>query len=138
MYRKILVAVDGSSYSQKALETSRELALKTDPEVVIVVHIIENTALGVHASPDIHQRLFAEGHKLLESSAKVLEQDGIKAATVIKHDDAAKAIVSLAIENDVDLIVIGSRGLGRFGGLMLGSVSDKVLHFARCSVLVAR
>ena len=54
------------------------------------------------------------------------------------HGLVANQIVSIGTENDVDLIVMGSRGLSDIAGVFLGSVAHKVLHLARCPVLIAR
>ena len=65
-----------------------------------------------------------------------MHEDGIKISPVIKEGSPAKAILDVASEEDVDLIVIGSSGKSGFDRFILGSVSDKVVNAAKCPVLV--
>ncbi|MGB9639350.1 MAG: universal stress protein, partial [Anaerolineales bacterium] len=79
-----------------------------------------------------------QGEELLEKSANILRNSDLKVQTVLKRGDAATEILQFAKEKQVDLIVAGSRGLSRVSAWLLGSVSRKLIHYAKCSVLVVR
>ena len=61
-----------------------------------------------------------------------------KANTVIRNGDPARVIIEYAEQHDIDMIVIGSRGLGDLKGMLLGSVSHKVAHLAECSCITVK
>ncbi|TLY05338.1 MAG: universal stress protein, partial [Thaumarchaeota archaeon] len=69
---------------------------------------------------------------------QIADKSGVKLETVIAEGDAASSIAGYAHKEDFDLIIIGGRGLGRFKEMVLGSVSNKVLHHAKCSVLMVK
>lgn len=78
------------------------------------------------------------GEQLLEATQRTLKRGGLTARTILKRGDAATEIIQYARENQVDLIVCGSRGLSQLAGWLLGTVSRKLLHYASCSVLVVK
>jgi len=139
MLSKILVPVDGSNNSLRALDHAIYLANKIDAHI---------TAMNVI---DIPPTVYVESQKLLDDllanfrseAAKILDQyekeaakSGVKIEKVILEGDAASNIVGFAQKGAFDTIIIGRRGLGRFKAMVLGSVSNKVLQHARCSVLI--
>jgi nucleotide-binding universal stress UspA family protein len=79
-----------------------------------------------------------EASKVLDRCKQQAEKSGVKIETVIAEGDAASNITGYAHKEGFDVIVIGSRGLGRFKEMVLGSVSNKVLHQAKCSVLIVK
>ena len=81
----------------------------------------------IHDSVTLAERLVAE-----------LTRDGLSAETDVLEGPAADAIINAADARKADLIVMGSRGFGQFTGLLLGSVSDRVVHYSTVPVLVAR
>jgi nucleotide-binding universal stress UspA family protein len=79
------------------------------------------------------------GEQLLKSAEEYLRELGAtRVHTVLAHGDPAKTILSIADEDNIDLIVIASRGHGEIQALLLGSVSNKVAHMAHCPVLLVR
>lgn len=146
MKNNILIAIDGSEYSQKALEFACTMAGKFEGALHIL-HVPQGTAadrvmaLGgaailIHASKD---EIEEAGKKLIESAVDVAKEANCNSITTeLRSGDPAKEIVASAAENDADFIVIGSRGLGDFGGLLLGSVSHKVNHSAPCTCITVR
>ena len=143
MLQKILVAVDGSEYSKKALELACALAEKFDASLHIVhvpqgaaadrVMVLGGAAVMIHAG---HEQLEEAGHTLIEAAREIAEDTlAGKVTTELRGGDPADEIVKSAQENASDCIVIGSRGLGNFGGQILGSVSRKVNHSAPCTCI---
>lgn len=78
------------------------------------------------------------GQAILDQTAQAFAGSSIPLKRVYRQGDPAAEILKAADETRADLIIIGSRGLGRIGGLILGSVSERVLHGAHRPVLVVR
>lgn len=78
------------------------------------------------------------GREILEQSIRRLGEAGIPARQVLKRGDAATEIIDYAREQQMDLLIAGSRGLGQVRGWLLGSVSRKLVHYAPCSVLIVK
>ena len=146
MTNKILIAVDGSEYSSKALDFACKMADKYAGELHILhvpqgaaadrVMVLGGASVMIHASRD---EIEAAGKKLIESAVEVARAANCdKVTTELRSGDPAKEIVASATENNADFIVIGSRGLGDFGGMLLGSVSHKVNHSAPCTCITVR
>ena len=134
--RRILLAYDGSEGAKRALEVALSLARAGD--MVTVVAVAEGVPLlgygGTLPSPEQE----GERKARLEDAVSAFAARDIGATAVARGGDPATAIIDVANEQDVDLIVLGTRGLSVAERWLVGSVSTKVLHHARCSVLVAR
>ena len=139
MYEKILVAVDHSEISARALEAARGLASLSHGEVW-VLHLREREVMGktglltsVESSDEAEAEVTAAVEALVQAGIKA---HGVVRDTVFGH--AAREIVSDAAEHGADVIVMGSRGLGEIAGLVLGSTAHKVIHLTDRPVLVVR
>ncbi|HEY8911549.1 MAG TPA: universal stress protein [Desulfosporosinus sp.] len=141
MLKKILVATDGSEYSRRALKTALELAQKFNAEVELLYVMFDPVvySIGVAdsyvASPEQLER---EGEFALEA---ILEGLDISAITLKKkklHGNPGHVIIQEVENENIDLVVMGSHGYGAIIGSVLGSVSQKVLHGAKCSVLIVK
>jgi nucleotide-binding universal stress UspA family protein len=137
MFKHILVALDGSTYSQLALPAAIEVARKFDSEV-LVLHVTEHdrgrAVMFTLETPADVTIMVGEG-------VKAAHEAGVAARGKVRDAAAghvAKAIVETALANGIDLIVMGSRGLSDIQGLMLGSVTHKVMQTADIPVLVVR
>ncbi len=137
MFKHVLVALDESAYSQAALPTAIEVAKKFGADL-FVLHVAEHdrgraTVYSLE-SP-------AEATKLVADAVKIAREAGVAAEGKLSDVAAghvAKAIIENAAANEVDLIVMGSRGLSDVQGLLLGSVTHKVIQLAQIAILVAR
>lgn len=143
MLQKILVAVDGSGYSKKALEFACELAEKFHGSLHIVhvpqgsaadrVMVLGGASIMIHAG---REQIENAGRTLIDAADEIAGKKlSGKVTTELRGGDPAAEIVASAQENEADCIVIGSRGLGDFSGLLLGSVSHKVNHSAPCTCI---
>ncbi len=146
MIGKILVPVDGSKQSDKALEFACNLADKYDATLHIQ-HTIETTShehamsLGFtgYAFRLIEDDIQQVGQKVIEAATKIIDRKYSKvAATEITYGSPTENILQRTKDDDIDMIVMGSRGLSDIGGLLLGSVSHKVSHLADCSCVTVR
>lgn len=133
---RIVLAYDGSDGSKRALDVVIALA-RADDEV-IVVGVAEGIPLfgyaGTLPSPEQEE---TRDRQLAEAESALVAR-GTPASVVPRSGDPATAILEVAAKESADLIVMGTRGLGTAERWLIGSVSDKVLHHAHCSVLVAR
>jgi nucleotide-binding universal stress UspA family protein len=136
--KKILVATDGSENGRHALDEALELAASNGAAVTILY--VRHTPLPVLGDPFYQRALSAELRKANETvavAAAVAHEMGVEAEAEVLEGDPAARILELARMRDVDLIVVGSRGLGPIAGTLLGSVSREVLQHADRPVLVA-
>ncbi|GAX91094.1 universal stress protein [Effusibacillus lacus] len=142
MYKKILLPYDGSDHSKKAVDAAISLVegREKDSRVTLL-----NVAPTLHLGPeminldiDLEAVVQREGEEVLKEAAEKLQAKGIPVEELVETGDAAREICLFAKHQQCDLIIMGSRGLGTFGELVLGSVSHKVLHHAPCPVLIVK
>ena len=139
MYGKILVAIDHSEISDRALCKARDRALLSDGEVW-VLHLREReiAARGGMAWSDETKD---EAEAKVAAAVDKLTEAGVKAHGEVRNTlfgYAGREIVDDAIAHGADVIVMGSRGRSDLAGLILGSTAHKVIHFADRPVLIVR
>jgi nucleotide-binding universal stress UspA family protein len=137
MFGTILLAVDGSSYSQRAAELVRRLAAGGDD--VVVLHVTE--IMPIHGGTAVELDLDRDGVELARRFGGELEQAGVPTKLELVRAFAghvAKIIVEAARDHQAGVIVLGCRGRGDLSALLLGSVAHQVIHLADRPVLVAR
>jgi nucleotide-binding universal stress UspA family protein len=139
MYEKILVAVDHSEISDRAVLAARDLAVLSNGDVW-VLHLRERE-MGPKTGVLVPNEPTEEADAEVSASVEVLTQAGVKARGKVRNTIfgyAAREIVSYAKQVDADVIVMGSRGRGDMAGLLLGSTAHKVIHLSDRPVLVVR
>ena len=139
MYDRILVAVDHSEMSDRAVRAARDLAVLSNGEVW-VLHLRERET-GAKTGALVMDETTDEANAAVAASVEVLTEAGVKAHGEVRNTIfgyAAREIVNDAIEVDADIIVMGSRGRGDLAGLLLGSTAHKVIHLSDRPVLVVR
>jgi nucleotide-binding universal stress UspA family protein len=132
----IIWATDGSSRAEQALPYAKGLA-KGNGARLVVVHVNEIVAGRGGAGPVIVNQ--DEVQAALGQQVKDLKQQGLDAKLQmgeVMAGGAAHVIAEIADEEGADLIVTGTRGDGPLSGLLLGSVTHRLLHIAKCPVLV--
>lgn len=137
MYKKILLAVDGSENSLRATEYAVELAKLSGGKVDLINVIDFNEA----RSEMIQTRQSEVGEfrrERYQSAVDLLEENGLKNEVFVFYGNPGIVIVDHAKENDYDVILIGSRGLNKLQEMVLGSVSNRVVQKALCPVLVVK
>jgi nucleotide-binding universal stress UspA family protein len=141
MLSKILVGVDGSDNSFRALDHAIFLAKRVEAHLT-AIHVVENPPTVYVESQKLLNELLtkykAESAKVLDRCKQAAEKSGVNIETVLAEGDAATNIVGYAQREGFDLVVIGSRGLGKFKEMVLGSTSSKVLHHTKSAVLIVR
>jgi nucleotide-binding universal stress UspA family protein len=137
--RKILVGFDGSAHSKKAFEAAVELALKFNASIVTVTVIrppeFSPTIDEIDEVMDEAERKFAP---LLQEIKEKGIKSGLDVQSVILKGHPAESIVKYAYDHKADLIVMGTRGLGGFKSLIIGSVAQKVVSYAKVPVLIIK
>ncbi len=136
MFNRVVWATDGSESADQALALARTLVEESKGEL-FVVHCEEVALWSMEALP-------AHGHeeehkKKIEGQVDELSGSGVKAKlelTTASTGEAAHAIAEAAKTLQAEVIVVGTRGRTRLSGLMLGSVTERLLHLAPCPVLV--
>jgi nucleotide-binding universal stress UspA family protein len=142
MLSKILIPIDGSANSFRALEQANFFSNKNPRSTNYSLYIIEDLPSLYIYSPKTIEKLHAdyksESAKILERCKEMANQSGININTVLEEGDPASKIIGYSEMKQFDLIIIGSRGMGKFKEWIIGSVSNKVLHHAKCSVMLVR
>lgn len=159
--KKVLLAVDGSAYSRCAADFLLQMPLPPGCSQSIIhvlppserpqmsyqyfPHGTEMYLPPVALSQEIEekQKAFLEeeekqGRKLLEEYMTLFAQAGHSTECYLQRGDAAAEIIAFTKLNQIDLVVSGSRGLGTMKGLFLGSVSRKLAHYSKCSILIVK
>jgi nucleotide-binding universal stress UspA family protein len=145
---KILLAIDGSENSTRATRTAVDLAKNFDA-TLIVLNVIAPTisipaVAGADSVPIEYGSYYLEaekrGSELVDGVATTARSEGVRVQRIVERSEntIAETIAASALNEQVDLIVIGTRGLGGIKKLLLGSVSSAVLSHAHCDVLIVR
>jgi len=135
MFKVIIWASDGSEHADRALEYAQKLAEASSAKL-IATHVREVT-LGRGAGYPV-QANEEEVEQKIQDQASGMKDSGIDAEYVqsgATAGGAAHAIADLADARKADLIIVGTRGQGRVAGLLLGSVTQRLLHISTCPVL---
>lgn len=145
MIKKILVAIDGSDHADHALDFALDLVNKYSAKLLLLtavppvfiplpsLNVIKSQAIA-DASAELERSFQAA---LSKAEAKAKRLTSLNLFTRLEHGNPDEVIVQTAEEGDFDLIVLGSRGLGR-RDYALGSVSSRVAENARCPVLIIK
>jgi nucleotide-binding universal stress UspA family protein len=148
MFNKILVPVDGSDESRKALELAKGIASGCQTADITLLYVMNPIVLAAAAAPGEEKFISAvpeimvfrqqEADMVLGEMTKLLADTPVKVEQKAVEGHPARTILETAKEGQFDLIVMGSRGMSRLAGFLLGSVSDAVVHHAHCPVMVVR
>jgi nucleotide-binding universal stress UspA family protein len=152
MINKILVAIDGSKESKKALKYSLELAKKFSAKIVMIT-VIEPVTFPILFYPEVEvpavptETLYNYSNELKENHQKMLNDalkkikkfnSDLKVTTKLVEGRPSDKIIEECNKEKCDLIIIGSRGVGGIKQFLLGSVSDRVADNAKCPVLIIK
>jgi len=139
MFKRILLAVDGSDHALRAAKVAADLArsMKSELRVVIAYEPIP-WYLGEPNLQDAINARLKDAQNILQKAVASVGDVPDEIHTELIEGDSAEAIIEVAKTRNSDVIVMGSRGLGRLAGLVLGSTSQKVVSHAPCPVLIVR
>ena len=145
----IVLATDGTQQSDAAIEITKTLKLDDGDQirVISVVDMALPLSIDIYAgyqpsTEEIESAVVKNAQTVLESTGSKLKDifthKNVSIITELLHGSPESRIVEKAEELHADLIIVGSHGYNRWERLLLGSVSDSVIHHAPCSVLVVR
>jgi nucleotide-binding universal stress UspA family protein len=139
MFKQIVVAIDGSEHGWQALEYAKYLA-ECEGASLWLVHAFPHTSdlRGYEAYDRLISERTKAGQVVLDEARERLGDTTLDVYEELLEGPAAEGILSVAEARNADLIVMGTRGLGSLGGLLLGSVSSKVVQHAHCPVMLTR
>ena len=138
MIKNVLVPVDGSEGADRAIEQAIMIAKMCDAKInFLYVADINQLAINAVLSDAILDSVTKAGNVILERAMEMVPEGILKESF---SDTGAPAVVVLdfAESNNIDLIIMGSRGLGVVKGVLLGSVSQYVVEQAKCPVMVVK
>jgi nucleotide-binding universal stress UspA family protein len=134
---KILVAVDGSKYSDKAFEYAISI-IQNYKQQLLIVHVIEN--LGNIGYSNFNQ-LKQDSQIILHKYITKAESKGLKSSLRIIEDEGnspAEKILDISEKEKVDTIIVGTKGQKPSEQFLLGSTSYKVAHYSKCTVIIVK
>lgn len=134
---KILVAVDGSKYSDKAFEYAISI-MQNHKQQLLIVHVIEN--LGNIGYSNFNQ-LKQDSQIILHKYITKAESKGLKSSLRIIEDEGnspAEKILDISEKEKVDTIIVGTKGQKPSEQFLLGSTSYKVAHYSKCTVIIVK
>ncbi len=144
MYKKILVASDGSIHAKKAIAAAADVARKYKAELTVIT-IIQHPmdSFGIYGL----EELGTEAYSLLKKKGDEIQKEAkeqlkdlhdLNVFFILDYGNPGDTIVQYAKKKNFDLIVMGSHGYSETMAHILGSVSDRVNHNAHCSILIVK
>ncbi|MCK5506615.1 MAG: universal stress protein [Thermodesulfovibrionia bacterium] len=141
MYKKVVLAVDGSEASSNAVKHAVELA-KNNKGTLIALYVIppiDITDIETFKPEMLREALKQEGEKILADIKELAGKKGVEIQTRIEEGIPDEKICEVAGDSDADLIIMGSHGRTGFGKVFIGSVTERVISKEKCCpVLVVR
>jgi nucleotide-binding universal stress UspA family protein len=141
LFAKILVPVDGSDNSYRALDAALVLSEKLGSNIT-VIHVMEEVPITHIGSEKLLKELLEaykkENQDILSKCSEIATQKGLTIKTFLLQGNPASVILDFSKKEKFDILIMGSRGLGKFKELILGSVTSKIVHHSPCAVLLIR
>jgi nucleotide-binding universal stress UspA family protein len=137
MFKKILLATDGSDHAIRATEKAIEVANCDNQSTIYIVYVVDSSKTDVLKNWNTVGAQEKRKDKIKPTEDK-LKAANITYKTEFLHGEPGPAIVEYANKNEFDIVVLGSRGRNRLQELVLGSVSHKVAKRANCAVLIVK
>lgn len=140
MFENILLAVDGSEHALNAARMAASLAKVMNSQTLRIV--VAYDPIPVHLGDPYMQEAInariSETDQIIQRAVQAVGTVPAEVHTDMIEGDPAEMIIEVAKTRDSDVIIMGSRGLGKLAGLLLGSTSQKVVSYAPCPVLIVR
>jgi len=146
MFSSIVVGTDGSQTAREAVSQAVELAKRLDASLHVVSAyepgsgggIKDQTTRSVAPDREWATKLREEVDATLDEAATLAGEAGVDVSVYARQGDAADAILDVAEERGADLVIIGNKGMTGAKRFLLGSVPNKVSHYAPCAVMIIR
>ncbi len=141
MFSKLLVPIDGSDNSFRALDHAIFLSKKITAQIT-ALRVMEYLPLvyvqSQRTMDTILSKYLEESESILKKSIDIGEKKGVRIESKLKKGDAASNILNYSKKEDYDTIIMGRRGTGKLRQLVLGSTSTKVLNHSDCTVVIVK
>ena len=154
MFQKILVPLDGSAHSVKALRYAVDIAQRFGAKITLV-HVYSTVVIPTFlpepsvttgrmplmAAEDVTKVIDAArrvGQRILDDGEETAGAGKVEATSLLREGHTVEEITRLAKEGGFDLIIMGARGISHVREMFLGSTSDGVIHHAECPVLIVK
>ncbi|TFH01328.1 MAG: universal stress protein [Nitrosopumilus sp.] len=137
-FKNILVPIDGSIYSEKALERACEFVETFDSKLILTYVVEKSIPINLLDRKEYLGILQKFGTNILQKAKHELSKKNIPVRTFLKEGNIANEIDKIAKKEKCDLIIVGNKGLGSVTRLLLGSVSNKISQSSSCSVLIVK
>jgi nucleotide-binding universal stress UspA family protein len=141
LFSKILVPVDGSDNSYIALDAALFLSEKLGSNIT-VIHVMEDVPVLYIESQKLLSELLEnykkEKQDILSKCSEIATKKGVTIKTVLLQGNPASIILGFSKKEKYDIVIMGSRGMGKFKEIILGSVSSKIVHHSSCPVMLIR
>ena len=138
MYMKILVPLDGSKYSEKALLHACDMAKNYQANLTLLYVVEKSLPFNLLDRKEYLEILRKFGNKVLTKGKKTATERGIDSKIIMKEGNVANEVVKLAKKEKYNLVIVGSKGLGATTRFFLGSVSNKLANNSPCSILIVK
>ena len=138
LYLNILVPVDGSKFSEKALLHACEMARNYQSRLILLYVVEKSLPINLLDRKEYLDILRKFGKKVLVNAKNTTTKRGVDSKIVMKEGNIANEIVKLAKKEQCNLIIVGSKGLGATARFFLGSVSNKLANNSPCSILIVK
>jgi nucleotide-binding universal stress UspA family protein len=155
MFEKLLVPLDGSEHSQRALEIAIQIAKEFGGKITLIhiysvtvpaVIVPEPATLTPAGVPVVTpaevskmvEATRAVGNRILTEGEQKVKSANVEVQTALREGNTVQEILKVAKEEKFDLIVVGARGVSKIRELLMGSVSEGVIKNAPCPVLVTK
>lgn len=138
LYMNILVPLDGSAYSEKALLHACDMAKNYQSRLILLYVVEKSIPVNLLDRKEYLEILKKFGNNVLTKAKKTTTLHGVDSKIVMKEGNITNEIVKLAKKEQCNLIIVGNKGLGATARFFLGSVSNKLANNSPCSVLIVK
>lgn len=137
-FRILFIPVDGSENSKQACEQAVRLA-ESGREKAILAHCFDAIPQRIHgpALEELEGELAKEAKQIFAECRHFFDHANIPVETLVLFGSQGETLAEAAVEHNSDIIIMGSSGLGNLGNLVMGSVSNDVIHSTKLPVLIA-
>ncbi len=137
-YKKILIPLDGSKYSEKALQRACEIANVFDSKLILIYVVEKSLPINLLDRKEYLKMLRKFGQKTIEKANSFVRKKGITPKAILKEGNIIDEIEKVVKKEKCDLVIVGNKGLGAVTRFLLGSVSNKLAQSCSCSVLIVK
>jgi len=138
LYMNILVPLDGSKYSDKALIHACDMAKNYKSQLILLYVVEKSFPINLLDKKEYLEILRKFGNKVLIKGKDIATQQGVDSTIIIKEGNISNEIIKLAKNEKCNLIIVGSKGFGSTTRFFLGSISNKLANNSPCSILIIK